>query len=128
MRSAHRLATLIAGMVLLAFSTSLLVHAAVARPSEAMRSPYASGVDSLASTTATPAISREGALYVYDASDHIPGLASRSAGFVLAAKAGDDVVDVGTDLAVRPKLKPGYHYLHERKMERSIRTADVLDA
>jgi RHS repeat-associated protein len=56
-----------------------------------------------------------------------PASIVRSGGSV-AAKAGDDVAEVGADLAVRPKLKPSWHYLHERKMERSLRTADVLDA
>ena len=56
------------------------------------------------------------------------GRVAQWAGRGKAAKAGDDVAAVGTDLAVRPKLNPGYHYLHVRKMQRSIRTADVLDA
>ncbi len=55
-------------------------------------------------------------------------LSMAASGLVVATKGADEAADVGTDLAVRPKLKPSRHYLHERKMERQLRTANVFDA
>lgn len=84
--------------------------------------------DAPASSTTPPVNARAGVFGGSDDSLQPPAGHLRGSRKVLAPKGADETADVGTDLAVRPKLKPSRHYLHERKMERQLRTADVFDA